>query len=98
MPEPMKKAGRTLKRWLAHYLYGLFARSWNSSITSVDAFIGLAVGAAVTAQVQAIDWKGTLAVFATSWARSALMYFKDHPLPEQLPETVAPFSHNRPAP
>lgn len=99
MPEPVRTLARRVKRYLAHYFYGLFAKSWNSSIGAVDAFIGLAVGAAVTTSVQAIDWRGTLAVFCTTWLRSALMYFKDHPIPEtiQLPETTPPFGEGLPA-
>lgn len=93
MPEPIKRVSRHIWRYVLHYLYGLFARSWNSSIGAVDAFIGLAVGAAVSTEIHAIDWRGALAVFCTTWLRAALLYFKDHPIPEQLPaETRAPFA------
>lgn len=74
-----------IRRWARHYFYGLFAQSWNTSISAVDAFIGLAVGAAVSVDVHAINWKGALAVFATTYVRTALQYFRDNPLPKQLP-------------
>lgn len=90
MPEPIKRIGRNLWRCVLHYLYGMFARQWNSSISAADAFVGLAVGSAVSPSISAINWQGALAVFATTWFRSTLQYFRDNPLPEKLPPDSAP--------
>jgi hypothetical protein len=90
MPEKVRRISQRVWRYIAHYLYGLFAKSWNSSVGAVDAFIGLAVGAAVTSQIQAIDWRGALAVFGTTWVRAALLYFKENPIPEQFPGATHP--------
>lgn len=80
-----------IQRYLRHYLYGLLAKMWNNSITAADDFIGLAVGAAISSSIHAIDWRGAAAVFATTAVRSALQYFRDNPLPPKLPETEPPF-------
>lgn len=90
MPEPLKASWRNLKRWLLHYFYGLFATSWNGSISAVDAFIGLAVGAAVSPDVHAMDWRGCLAVFGTTYVRQVFLYFKANPIPEKLSEPTEP--------
>lgn len=57
----------------------------------MDAVIGLAVGAAASTEIAKPNWKAALAVFGVSFARSCIMYFKDNPLPERLPETQPPF-------
>ncbi len=90
MPEPLKASWRNIKRWLLHYFYGLFATSWNGSISAVDAFMGLAVGAAVSPQVHAIDWRGCLAVFGTKYVQQAVAYFLKNPIPEKLSEPSEP--------
>lgn len=69
------------KRYLLHYFYGLFTKSWQNSISAVDAFTGLAAGAAVSTEIHAINWKGAVAVFAVTWVRSCLQYFKENPFP-----------------
>ena len=81
-----------MKRFFKHYVYGLIAKQWNSAFTALDAFVGLAVGAAVSTSIHAIDWRGALAVFATNWLRAGLQYIRDNPLPPELPDTSAPFA------
>lgn len=69
----------------------MFSKSFNSGITAVDAAIGLAVGASITNDVSKPTFVAVLCIFGTTFGRSCLMYFKDHPLPEKLPETTPPF-------
>lgn len=86
---------KTIWRYVAHYVYGMFAKSFNSGITAVDAAIGLAVGAAVTSEVSKPTFLAVLSIFGTTFGRSCLMYFRDHPIPEKLPDAVPtnpPFS------
>ena len=81
-----RKATKTIGRWLAHYFYGMFAKSFNSGITAMDAVIGLAVGAIVSVDVPKPNWQAAVAVFGVVFLRSCVMYFKDHPIPEKLPD------------
>lgn len=89
--ESTKRASKSVWRCIVHYIYGMFATSFNSSITAMDAVIGLSVGAAATPDIMKPNWKAAVAVFGVCFLRSCLMYFKDHKLPEKLPETAAPF-------
>jgi hypothetical protein len=75
-------------RGVKHYTYAMVITSFNSGIKSMDAVIGLAVGAAVTVTVPSPTWEAGVAVFLTTFARSILMYLKDHPLPDKLPEEL----------
>jgi hypothetical protein len=91
-----KKITVTIWRYCAYYFYGMFAKSFNCGITAVDAVIGLAVGAAVSTDVTKPNWKAAASVFGVTFIRSCFMYFRDHPIPEKLPDgTVAPFDQQR---
>lgn len=93
--EPAKKRVRTIWHIIGHYTYGMFATSFNSSITAIDAVIGLSVGAATSDSVTKPNWQAALAVFGTSFVRSCFLYFKSHPLPEKLPDgSLPPFSES----
>ncbi len=85
-----KKCARSIGRWIAHYVYGMCAKSFNSGITAVDGAIGLAVGAAVSSEVSKPTFLAILAIFGTTFGRSCLMYLRDHPIPEKLPEETKP--------
>lgn len=91
--EGTKRAGRSAWRCVVHYIYGMFATSFNSSITAMDAVIGLSVGAAASSEIAKPNWKAAVAVFGVCFFRSCLMYFRDHQLPEKLPDTIPPFSN-----
>jgi hypothetical protein len=66
----MSHVRSTLGRWLKHYLYGLFAKSWNGAIASVYGFIGVATGSALDPQaIQVPNWKMGAYIFAASFAR-----------------------------
>lgn len=86
-----KRVSRSIWRWIMHYIYGMFSKSFNSAIIAMDAVIGLAVGAAASADVAKPNWKVAVSVFGVTFLRSCLMYFRDNPLPERLPETQPPF-------
>lgn len=87
-------------KWAKHYLYGLLVKSWNSSIKSVDAFMGVAVGAAVNPdQIQAPNWTMAAYIFGTVYVRSVVSYFAENPIPvsladdEELPPGTAGVAH-----
>lgn len=80
----LKSARKTAGHYIAHYLYGLFANSFNGGISAMDAVIGLAVGSTMVDDIHAINWKGAAAVFLVTCARSAIRYFKDNPIPEKF--------------
>ena len=72
----------TLKRWLLHYIYGLWAQAFNGAISSV---VGV-VGAASTGDLKngitfALIWHTVLIAMGTH----ALLYFRSNPLPTELP-------------
>src|SRR6266700_617427 len=85
---PFPQARKTIWSFIKHYVYGLFAKSFNGGISAMDAFIGLSVGAAVTSDITKPNWQAAAAVFVVSFARSGLMYFKDNPLPAKLPDVT----------
>lgn len=99
IPMPFHKARKTIWRWAKHYFYGMFVKSFTSAITAVDSVIGTAVGAAVTTDISKPNWQLALAVFGTTFLRSCFAYFKDNPLPAQLPDdTNPPFPPSTPVP
>lgn len=80
-------------RWLKHFAYGLFAKSWNGAINGVYGFVGIATGSALNPEkVQAPNWEMAAYIFGTAFAISAIGYFKDNPFPERLPESQPPFN------
>lgn len=81
---------KKIKHFLAHYLFGLFSKSFTGGIVAVDAFIGLAVGSAATTDIAKPNWQAAAAVFGVSFVRSALAYFRDNPLPTELPDDCPP--------
>ncbi len=77
----------TLKKYLRHYVWGLTASTFNGGIMGVGAL-------AVMAEQQKLPEGFTLHVlahtFGVACAGTALMYFKQHPLPEKLPDEPEP--------
>ena len=86
-------------KWVKHFFYGAFAKSWNGAIAGVYGFVGVATGSALDPQkIQAPNWEMILYIFGVSFAISAIGYFKDHPLPPSL-GSPPPFpSYERPTP
>lgn len=85
-------ASSSIWRAVKHYAYGLFAKSWNGGIAAIYAFIGQAVGHGL--DPDAFDmpgWKTLAYTFGVAFSIQALGYFKDHPLPDKLPESSPPF-------
>ncbi len=75
----------TLWKWSRHYAYGAFAKSWNGAFTSVDAFLGVAVGATIDPQtIQAPNWRMIAYVFGVKFATGAIRYFSENPLPPSI--------------
>lgn len=91
-------ARSTVWQWAKHYLLGAFIKSWNSSITAVDAFVGVAVGASVDPQaIQSPNWKMVIYVFGVKYCLSIIKYFAENPIPTTLEsriphEAIAPRS------
>ncbi len=82
-----------IRRFLRHYFYGLFARSWNNAWSAVDAGLGLGAAAAVSDRIDLHTWGiGVAFIFGSTFIRSAVTYFAKNPLPEKLPPTKPPFS------
>jgi hypothetical protein len=77
-------------RYIKHYVYALFAKSWNSSVKAVDAFMGIAVGASLNPeQIQAPNWTMAAYIFGVVYARSVVSYLAENPIPTTL-ETSTP--------
>jgi hypothetical protein len=93
MPQPIQIAWDRIRILVAHYFFGLFAKSFNGATVALDGFLGLAAGAAISESVTKPNWQVAAAIFGTAFVRNALVYFKEHPVPEKLPElTQPPFS------
>lgn len=81
-------------RWIKHYAYGCFAKSWNGAVAAAYSFIGVATGSALSPQtIQTPNWTMMGYVFGVSFAISAIGYFKDNPLPPTI-GTNTPFHAN----
>ena len=92
MPQPIQIAWARIRVLIAHYFFGLFAKSFNGATVALDGFLGIAAGAAVSDSVTKPNWQVAAAIFGTAFIRNALAYFKEHPVPEKLPElTQLPF-------
>ena len=76
-----------IRRYIRHYAYGLFAKSWNGAWSAVECAFGLAAGAMVTATIDFPTWQGVLAVFITTFLRNAITYFAKNPIPRNSPPT-----------
>lgn len=72
-------------RYVCHYCYALAAKSWNSSVKSVDAFMGVAVGASLNPeQIQAPNWTMAAYIFGVVYARSVVSHLAENPIPTSL--------------
>ena len=82
-------------QFVKHYTFALFTKSWNSSVKSVDAFMGIAVGASLNPQqIQAPNWTMAAYIFGVVYARSVISYLAENPLPTSLqppPASRPPF-------
>jgi hypothetical protein len=74
-----------IRRWVLHYAYGCFAKSWNGAIAAAYAFIGQALGSVMDpTYIQVPTWRTAAYVFGVTFAITAMGYFKDNPLPNKL--------------
>ena len=73
-------------------MYGCFAKSWNGAIVAAWSFVTQAAGAGLNPQkIQPPSWDSVLNTFMIVAGIQALGYFKDHPIPDTLPASRAPF-------
>ncbi len=78
----------TIWKWSRHYMYGCFAKSWSGAFSGVDAYLGIAVGAAMSPEViQAPNWEMIWYVFGVKFLHSAIRYFHENPLPPAFTTT-----------
>ena len=79
-----------IKSAIRHYMFGLFAASWNGAISAVAGIMG--VGAAAIGGVpgvQVLDLRQMLSAFAGAFALHGIMWLKAHPIPTDI-ETNPP--------
>lgn len=83
----------TVWAYVCHYSYAMAAKSWNSSVKSVDAFLGVAVGAAVAPeQIQAPNWTMAAYIFGVVYVRSVISYLAENPIPTSIARHHSPFT------
>lgn len=67
------------------YVYVMAVKSWNSSIKSVDAFMGVAVGSALAPeQIQAPNWSMAAYIFGVVYGRAVISHLAENPIPTTL--------------
>lgn len=93
----MIKASSKIWRFVKHYLYGMFAKSFNGATSAMDGFLGLAGGAALTEQITKPNWQAGAAIFGAAFLRNAIQWCKDNPLPAQW-DSSSPFDPSKPTP
>lgn len=76
----------TIKDRILHYLYGVFAQAFNGAIAAIMATVTVDTTSAFVPDVKTMNFHTALAIFAGAFIWNALYYFKQNPLPEQLPE------------
>jgi uncharacterized membrane protein len=65
-----------------HYLYGLLRQSFNGAITAIA---GICVMADLGKLPDGITWQVVSHTFVVGLVVNAVAYFRQHPLPENLP-------------
>ena len=80
-----------IEKYAKHYLWGLVASTFNGGISGV---VALGIMEEQAKLPEGITGHVMLHTFAVSCAFHALVYFKQHPLPDQLPD---PAQENKPA-
>lgn len=89
-PSPIQD--RPVLSAIKHYAYGCFAKSWNGATVAAWSFVTQAAGSGLYPQkIAPPTWEYAANTFLIVAVIQMLGYFKDHPLPDRLPETKAPF-------
>lgn len=79
-----------IKSAIKHYLFGLFASSWNGGVAAVAGILGIgAVSMSGVADVHVLNWKEMASAFGGAFVLHAVMWLKAHPIPTEVP-TDAP--------
>jgi hypothetical protein len=73
----------TLLSLVIHYVYGLFAQSWNGAIATVAVLIKEMM------EGKAITWPTIWHAFLAGLAVNAFLYLSAHRLPDALPAGIA---------
>lgn len=76
----------TIKDRILHYLYGVFAQAFNGAIAAIMATITVDTASGFVPDVKTMNLHTALAIFAGAFLWNALFYFKQNPLPSELPE------------
>ena len=71
----------TLLHWLGHYVYGLFAQTFNGVVTTAVVLINDGVTGKLST---GITWSSVWHPLVISMVSFALIYFKGHPFPDDL--------------
>ena len=80
-----------IKRTLAHYLFGMLAASWNGGIGAAAGIIGIAGASTVgVPDVQVLSYGQMASAFGGAFVLHAVMWLKNHPIPEKLDDTNPP--------
>lgn len=80
-----------IKSAIKHYLFGLFASSWNGGIAAVAGILG--IGAASMSGIQGVhilNWKEMASAFAGAFVLHAVMWLKAHPIPTEIKTDTNP--------
>lgn len=81
------------RRAIGHYLYAMFAQSFNAATAALYAFLGAANGAAFDPEhFDAPGWRTLAWTFITPFCLGVVFYLNKHPIPDKLPETTPPFA------
>ena len=77
----MKKTQRVAVNWFTHYFFGLFAQTFNGTVTTAVALIAEATAGKLP---EGITFANTWHTLAIAMLGYALMYFHAHPFPDDL--------------
>lgn len=76
---------------IKHYLFGMLAASWNGGIGAAAGIIGVAGASTVgVPDVQVLSYGQMASAFGGAFILHAIMWLKNHPIPEKLSETNPP--------
>lgn len=79
-----------IKSAIRHYLFGLFASSWNGGIAAVAGILGIgAASMSGVADIHVLNWKEMGAAFGGAFVLHAIMWLKSHPIPTEIGQQPA---------
>jgi hypothetical protein len=82
-----------IKSAIKHYLFGLFASSWNGGIGAVAGIAGIgAANMSGVPGVHLLNGREMLSAFCGAFILHAVMWLKAHPIPTELVKTSPPIA------